>query len=235
MTNNTSTVSDATWAGGLVRLTHCGECNALYDLRDPCPVCGHVIDLSPQRVKIDDVEVMLPATTQGAIPWSAHVLLNQMRMEWRRPLLEQGNAFGSSQRLVIVVLFWSLFEVLTDRFYEAALADLPGLLDKELLNRFSSIGSRLDRLHRAVWGTTFWDDLVTAGYPEAATHLKLVQERRNAFVHGDPEAINDALVDATMEHLLEVQLGWVAVFNKRCTGIKRKVPIWQADLKSRQK
>jgi hypothetical protein len=45
--------------------------------------------------------------------------------------------------LVIVILFWTLFESLMDRFYEAALADLPGELGPELLSRFASIGSRL--------------------------------------------------------------------------------------------
>ena len=219
------------WLGGLLSLIHCGECNALYQTAgSPCPICGHQIDMTPPKIELNGVEHELPVILQGAIPWSTYVLIDQMRLEWERPLAERGPAAGrSAQRLVIVILFWTMFEVLIERFYEAAFADLPGQLGEELLQRFASVGSRLDRLYRRRWATTFWDDLASEGYPDAAAHLKLVQERRNAFVHGDPEAIDDSLVTATVDRLREVQLGWVAVFNKRCTGMQRKVPIWQAD------
>lgn len=40
-----------------------------------------------------------------------------------------------AQRLVVVILFWSLFEILIDGFYRAAFADLPGKLSDELLQR----------------------------------------------------------------------------------------------------
>jgi len=80
-------------------------------------------------------------------------------------------------------------------------------------------------------GKNFWKDLTAAGFGEAARLLKIVQERRNAFVHGDPEAIDDQLVEATVARLLDIQLGWVAVFNRRCTGMQRMVPIWHADIR----
>lgn len=75
--------------------------------------------------------------------------------------------------------------------------------------------------------------MLSAGYADAAKHLKLVQERRNAFVHGSVEAIDDALVEATVEKLGDVQLGWIAVFNKRCAGLSKRVPIWAADMRKR--
>lgn len=223
------------WSGGLVPLVHCPACNGLFDPKDPaCPVCGHELDRSPTRVEIDGVERELPSIMEGAIPSPTWVLLDHIRLEWERPVSASRTGRGPAPRLVIVILFWTLFEVLMERFYGAAFADLPGDLRMELLQRNASIGARLDRLYKRRWGVTFWDDLSAEGYAEAAAHLKLVQAQRNAFVHGDPDAIDDELVASTVTQLEAVQLGWVALFNKRCTGMNRKVPIWEADTSPRE-
>jgi len=226
------TVNEWIWATGFVSMVHCRECNALYaEGGQPCPVCRHCLDLSPVQVLVDGKEYTLPVALQGAIPWSIAVLLDQIRAEWERPVTKGSRFSGrASPKLVIVVLFWTLFEVMMERFFESAFADLPGELGEELLQRFSSIGSRLDRLYRRRWGITFWNDLATAGFPEVAEHLKIIQERRNAFIHGNPEVIDDALVQETLKRLVDVQNGWIALFNKRCTGLQRKIPIWQADM-----
>ncbi len=216
------------WRDGIVPLIHCHLCNALFDLPAPCPVCGHVYDLRPQTIRDGATTFEVQPAFNGALHWSAHVLLHQMKLEVGRPLgLDSQFVGGPSQRLVVVILFWSLFESLMDRFYQAALADLPGTLPEELLSRFSSIGSRLDRLHRARWGVTFWQDFAELGYAEAADYLRIVQDRRNRFIHGDPRAIDDELVEATMANLLSVQLGWIALFNRRCTGMNKKVKLWE--------
>lgn len=216
------------WHDGIVPLIHCHVCNALFDLPAPCPVCGHVYDLRPQTVTDGDRSFEMPPAFEGALHWSAHVLLRQMQLEVERPLGPASQFTGGpSQRLVVVILFWSLFESLMDRFYRVALADLPGSLSEELLTRFNSIGSRLDRLHRARWGVSFWQDLADAGFAEVAQHLRSIQEKRNAFIHGDPTAIDDALVEESVENLLAVQLGWIAVFNRRCTNIQKVVKVWQ--------
>ena len=154
-----------------------------------------------------------------------------MEVEWQRAsasLPENRTRYGS-ERLVIVILFWTLFETLMDRFYLAAFADMPGDLGGELLRRFPNIGGRLDRLYKLRWGTTFWDNMADNGYAEAAKHLRTVQSARNNFVHGAPEAIDDALVKATVERLRDVQWGWVSVFNQRCTGMNKKVQLWEKD------
>src|SRR6202521_3424674 len=174
---------DAPWHG----LAHCPECNALHT-SSKCPICGHVLDLTPHRITVDDVEHVIPAATQGAIPWSTFVILQQIRLERERPLAAIDGAGGRpAQRLAIVILFWTLFEILMEGFFRAAFADLPGELADELLQRFPSIGGRLDRLYKPTWGMTFWADLEAGGFAEDAKHLRLVQERRNAFIHGDPE------------------------------------------------
>jgi hypothetical protein len=155
-----------------------------------------------------------------------------MQREWERPLLEK-DWFASrpaekcpSQRLALVILFWTLFEGLMDRFMDAGLADLPEGVRKDLLGRYGTIGSRLDRLYRVTWSTTFWDDLRALGFGSEADHLMNVQDRRNDFVHGNLEAIDDALVFATVEHLQTVQLGWIAVYNLRCTRKTNRIPVW---------
>jgi hypothetical protein len=55
-----------------------------------------------------------------------------------------------------------------------------------------------------------------------------IQNARNAFVHGSPEAIDDELVDLTLSHLESAQRGWIAIFNKRCTRRHNKIPIWMS-------
>jgi hypothetical protein len=175
----------------------------------------------------------MPHVTQGAIAWSTYVLLQLMQREWERPLVER-DFFGSmpaekrpSQRLAIVILFWTLFEGLMDKFMDAGLADLPDGVREDLLRRYGTIGSRLDRLYRLTWSTTFWEDLRNLGFGTEAGHLKNVQKRRNDFVHGNPESIDDGLVQVTVEHLQTVQQGWIAVYNLRCTRRSRKIPVWK--------
>lgn len=218
----------------MVPLVHCPACNGLFDPKDllSCPVCGHELDRSPKWVEIDGVEHKLPPVMQGAIPYPTWTLLDHIRLEWERPVSATRSGRVSAPRLVIVILFWTLFEVLMERFYGAAFADLPGDLRTELLQRNANMGARLDRLYKRRWGVTFWDDLSAEGYAEAAAHLKRVQARRNAFVHGDPAAIDDDLVASTVAQLEAVQLGWVALFNKRCTGMNRRVPIWETDMRT---
>lgn len=172
--------------------------------------------------------------SQGAIPSSIATLLSLIRNEYERPLTVSlgGVLAPKAERLVIVILFWTLFETLIERFYLAALADLPPGLADELLKRNNSISARLERLYKARWGLTFWADLEDLGFGDAATHLRTIQRARNAFVHGDPEAIDDALVETTIAKLRSSQLGFISVFNRRCIGLNRKVQLWMNDTPS---
>ena len=166
-------------------VSRCDKCQALMR-SGPCPVCGDLIDSSPHLVLVNGVERgAMPHVTQGAIAWSTYVLLQLMQREWERPLVER-DFFGSmpaekrpSQRLAIVILFWTLFEGLMDKFMDAGLADLPDGVREDLLRRYGTIGSRLDRLYRLMWSTTFWEDLRNLGFGTEADHLKNVQMRRN--------------------------------------------------------
>lgn len=209
-------------------LIHCPECNALHGEAN-CPVCGHAFDNRPQIIVVDGVEHLVPQATQGAIPWSTFLILERIKIEGEKsPIAASDRPGRFSHRFAVVLLFWTLFEVLIDGFYRAALADLPGQLDEELLARFPGIGGRMDRLYRRIWQTSFWADLEAEGFGEEAILLRRMQKARNAFVHGDPEAIGDDLVDATLAHLENVQKAWIILFNKRCTGRRQRVSIWQS-------
>jgi len=110
-----------------------------------------------------------------------------MKREWEWPLLEmdRGLAAGRqpSQRMLIVVLFWTLFEHHMDRFYDAALAGLPASIRADLLRRYATIGSRMDRLYSLVFDSTFKEDLAGLGHMNVYDHLVKVQKRRNEFTH----------------------------------------------------
>jgi hypothetical protein len=61
-------------------------------------------------------------------------------------------------------------------------------------------------------------DLDTLGHSAVYDHLQKIQSRRNEFIHGNAEAIDDDLVRETVERLPDVQAAWVALYNLRCTG-----------------
>ena len=84
-----------------------------------------------------------------------------------------------------------------------------------LLERYSGIGNRLDRLFKVVFSTTYRADLSELGYGNVAALLKRVEGCRNRFVHGEPEAIDDSLVEALVGGLKDEHEGWIAVFNRR--------------------
>jgi hypothetical protein len=66
-----------------------------------------------------------------------------------------------------------------------------------------------------LFDTTYRAELNALGFERVGQHLDRVQDRRNAFAHGDPEAIDDALVAAVVENLKREHEGWIAVFNRQ--------------------
>jgi hypothetical protein len=114
-----------------------------------------------------------------------------------------------------------------DRFIDAATTPLPEGVRRDLKRRYSSIGSRMDRLYGLLFNTSLQEDLSALGYASVHPHLMEVQRRRNEFVHGNAEAIDDNLVYTTVEKLHEVQEAWVALYNLRCTGNPKAAPVWE--------
>ena len=146
-----------------------------------------------------------------------------LEREWKRPVTDADRIPGfqhsphPSPRSAIVILFWSYFETRIERLLQAAMFDVPQSLAEDTLQRYSAIGARLDRLYRVLFATTYWADLIELGYSDVSTHLQEVQRSRNAFAHGEPAAISDALVASVVDNLKREHEGWVAVYNRRST------------------
>lgn len=222
----------ASWWGPWYGLSHCGKCHTLIT-GVACPKCR--TEFTPtdwQNVSVDGVAKRVPQyATEGTISWTTYVLLDLMRREWQRPIAETESSHRlpekqPSQRMIIVILFWTLFEHLMDRFFAAATCSLPSGMS-DLLRRYAGIGSRMDRLYRMLFDTTLQRDLVSVGHGSVYEHLVKVRDKRNRFVHGESEVIDDGLVYETVEKLHDVQAAWIAVYNLRCTGKLDAPPVWQ--------
>jgi hypothetical protein len=83
------------------------------------------------------------------------------------------------------------------------------------LRRYSFVGQRLDQLYRIIFDTTYASDLIDLGYEDVWQQLSCLQNRRNDFAHGIPQAIDDALVRSVVQMLKREHLAWIAVFNRR--------------------
>lgn len=189
----------------------------------PCPVCRMDYgDLQPEQVLVDGRVHTVYPTFLGGESWSDYALLRLMHQEWSRPLptapvfQEMPHGRRPSPRLALVLLFWSMFESMVTRLLEGSTRNLPPRVAADLLGRYSAVGARLDRLYKLLFGTTFWTDLAANGREDVAQHLARVQEQRNAFMHGDPQAISDDLVNDTVQLVPATVEAWIAVYNARC-------------------
>jgi hypothetical protein len=216
---------DWEWSWGTWKnLIRCGSCGALMDANAPCPVCSTDYRNCPlQEMMVDGRLVQVSQAFAGALNWSQYVMLQLMHREWVRPLLEY-DALSAMQaghkpsaRGLIVLLFWTYFESLMSTFYEIATGSLPKGVSADLLKRYGFIGPRLERLHRILFGTTYANDLDQLGYEPIRKQLENVKDQRNAFMHGNPEAISDTLVADTVKMMPTFQEAWVQTFNMRCT------------------
>jgi hypothetical protein len=147
--------------------------------------------------------------------------LQMIEREWKRPLLESdrfseiGGSQRPSARAAIVILFWSYFETRIERLLRAGMRNVPSGLVDDALRRYSFIGARLERFYRIALGTTYSADLIELGYSDVWVHLSEIQKRRNAFSHGEPQAIDDALVKSVVSNLKIEHESWIAVYNRR--------------------
>jgi hypothetical protein len=114
-----------------------------------------------------------------------------------------------------VLLFWSYFETRIERLLRAGLRGVPERLLDDTMRRYSAIGARMNDLYRIAFASTYKDDLEEVGHGQLWPHLATIQERRNRFAHGQPQAIDDILVQSAVEMLKVEHEAWIAVFNKR--------------------
>jgi len=213
------------WAGYII----CGRCSGVRLARESCTACG---DPPPDTewtvVRLPDGrEERIQATFMGAEGrYEDWIYLKMMEHEWRRPVLETDHfpgaapATGPSPRASIVILFWSYFETRIERLLRAGLAATPERLKEDALRRYSTIGARLNDFYRVVFSSTYKDDLEQVGFGQMWSHIARVQDCRNKFAHGFPQAIDDGLVKETVHRLRDEHRAWIAVYNKRASRIR---------------
>jgi hypothetical protein len=213
------------WWGAWSGRIRCGSCRALMELKSTCPVCGtDYREPGADDYIIHDGKKIVRQVFAGALDWSPYVMLRLMHRDWQRPLGDSGTGALPEQnrpspRVVVVLIFWTYFETLMSWYYETATSNLPKPVAADLLNRYGTIGSRLDRLHRILFKARYGDDLDKLGCSAIRFHLANLQKQRNAFVHGNPEAIDDALVEETVRLMPAFHEAWIQSFNLRCARL----------------
>jgi len=207
------------WCGYII----CGHCQGIRRLEGPCSACGKSSPRSePQPLHVDGKEILVLSASMGAEGrYEDWVYLNMIEREWKRPVLDSDRFPGFSSndvplpRASIVLLFWSYFETRIERLLRAGLREVPERLVDDALRRYSSTGARMNDFYRVAFGSTYKADLEETGHSQIWPHLAKIQERRNSFAHGQPQAIDDGLVLSVVEVMKGEHEAWIAVFNKR--------------------
>ena len=149
------------------------------------------------------------------------IYLRMIEREWKRPESSdewfESLAAGArpSAKAAIVLLFWSYFETKIERIFRHGMRYQPQTIVEDLLRRYATVGSRLERLYEIVFESTYMKDLQSFGFERLSLDLAEIKRRRNEFSHGDPAAVDDSLVKMVVENLKIEHEAWIAVFNRR--------------------
>ena len=211
------------WNGYII----CENCLGIRTLEGECPVCNK--EVSNQRfIKIkgqDGIEFEIPSNSfMGAEGrYEDYVYLNMLEYEWRRPVskFDEYSFLNKDNRpatkAIIALVFWTYFETKIDRLLDTAMRNIPDSIRQDLFKRYQSISARTDELYKVIFGkkTSYFLDLETLGYKNIVSLLRNIQEGRNKFMHGNPEAIDDKLIENIVESLKEEHESWIKVFNLR--------------------
>lgn len=195
------------------------RCGGIRAVDQNCSACdGPQYDLAPVKLTLTDgktVEVQ-PSFMGAEGRYEDYLYLKMMEREWNRTVTpSSGMLEGVSEKASVVLLFWTYFETRVERILRIGLRGVPEILAKDTLDRYTSIGARVDKLYRILFGTTYGKDLEDVGHPSLWTHLKEVQKRRNDFTHGNPKAIDDEFAKEVVARIKEEHEAWIAVFNHR--------------------
>ena len=224
---------DQSWVSLWSGYVRCG-CGGICSTETQCPVCGEDppnLDWVVVR-DTDGNEYRVPPVFHGAEGrYEDWIYLRMLEREWLRPV--EADLYDSipddnrpSARAIVLLVFWSYFETRIERLFTETGEAVPEKVMDHLLDRYSFVGARMDRLYKVVFSTTYLADLNDLGYSKVAVLLRRVQKCRNRFTHGHPEAIDDALVEELVAGLKDEHEGWIAVFNTRLQeGRKRPVTL----------
>jgi hypothetical protein len=223
---------DDSWSRLWSGYVRCGDCSGIRRVAGNCPACSSPPPIPRQHIFImqNGTEHKLYDVSMGAESrYEDWVYLKMLEREWKRPLAEIDGfpeipeSSRPAARAALVLVFWSYFETRIDRLFREGMSDIGDGIRKDLLRRYASVGARLDRLYKIVFGATYWSDLSELGFERIATLLQLVQKSRNEFAHGQPAAIDEELIKNLVESLKDEHEAWIAVFNKRATRLSPNI------------
>ena len=217
------------WANLWAGYVRCANCLGIRGVEGSCPACGTVLS-EPDPIVLTDSEGReyrgpLRAFLGAEGRYEDWVYLMMLEREWKRPLAETDRfqqiieSKRPAARAVIVVVFWSYFETRVERLLREGMHHIPENVRSDLLRRYSSIGSRLDRLYQILFSNTYFSDLRDLGFSRVASLIQEIQARRNNFAHGSPEAITDVFVADLVAGLKDEHEAWIAVFNRRAARV----------------
>lgn len=203
------------------------ECGGIRTVSAKCLACGsEPYDLAPEVYEDSSGRKhQVGRSFRGAEGRREdYQLLALMQREWHRPHLEPVEqswlTSGMSERASVVLLFWTYFESRMNRLVTLGLRPLPENVQNDLSSRYDSVTSHMKQLYQILFGVKYLDDLIAVGGESISGHLARVQDARNRFVHGDPEALSDALVEAVVHNLKAEHDAWIAVFNRRISVMR---------------
>lgn len=215
--------TDGSWTSLWSGYIRCGNCSGIRTFVDPCPACGANLPREEHTLIVDDgQEISVPPAYMGAeTRYEDYVYLQLMEREWQRMTRDSASqnplphTTQVSTGAALVLLFWTYFETRLEYLLRSGLQHVPSTFLNDAMNRYSSVGARLRRFYKIAFSSTYHSDLVCLGYSDVSAHLARVQERRNAFVHGSPQSIDDALAISVVEMLKLEHEAWIAVYNHR--------------------
>ena len=222
--------SDSSWTSLWSAYIRCGSCSGIRTFNDPCPVCGADLSREEPTVRLDDGrEIAIPPAYAGAeTRYEDYVYLQLMEREWDRmsrdssPQDRLRHTEQVSTGASLVLLFWTYFETRLEHLLRDGLRHVPRSFLEDALNRYSSVGARLDRFYKIAFNSTYHLDLKSLQHSDVSVHLTRIQRQRNAFLHGSPQSIDDSLAIAVVEMLKQEHEAWIAVYNHRVSRLQTK-------------
>ena len=215
---------NASWTSLWSGYIRCGECSGIRSFNDPCPACGANLPKDiEQIIRLEDGrEYSVAVAYMGAeTRYEDYIYLQLLEREWERmkryssSIDELYHAAQVSTGASLVLLFWTYFETRLEHLLRDGLRDIPPRFLDDALKRYSSVGVRLNEFYKVAFDTTYYSDLRSLGYSDVSAHLSRIQKQRNAFVHGSPQSIDDAIATSVVELLKREHESWIAVYNRR--------------------
>ncbi len=147
---------NSSWTSLWFGYIRCGECSGIRTFDDPCPACGADLPKEGHTLIVDDgQEISVPPVYMGAeTRYEDYIYLQLMEREWQRMTRDSASQDHLSHTAqvstgaTLVLLFWTYFETRLEYLLRSGLQNVPPTFLEDALNRYSSVGARLDRFYK---------------------------------------------------------------------------------------